>query len=62
MSRDVLVGIEITCDGDDCDERIIIRSDDVTLFPNVVDIKEAEKKGWDCIGDKDYCPVCLTER
>lgn len=61
MSRDVIIGIEITCDGDDCDERIIIRSDDVSHYPQV-DIKEAEKKGWQCIGDKDYCPVCITER
>lgn len=61
MSRDVLVGIEITCDGDDCNEKIIIRSDDVSLYPHV-DIKEAEEKGWECVGDKDYCPVCLTER
>jgi len=65
MSRDVLVGIEITCDGDDCNETIIIRSNDVTLYPNIElyrAIKEAEEKGWQCIGDKDYCPICITER
>lgn len=61
MSRDVVVGIEIACDGDDCDERIIIRSDDVSHYPQV-DITDAKEKGWDRIGDKDYCPVCLTER
>ena len=61
MSRDVLVGIEIACDGDDCNERIIIRSDDVSQYPDV-DIKEAEGKGWQRIGDEDYCPVCITER
>ena len=61
MSRDVVVGIEIACDGDNCDEKIVIKSDDVTHYPNV-DIKDAEEKGWQCIGDKDYCPVCITER
>ena len=61
MSRDVLVGIEITCDGDDCNESIIIRADDVSHYPQV-DTTEAEERGWECIGDKDYCPVCITER
>lgn len=61
MSRDVVVGIEIACDGDNCDEKIVIKSDDVTHYPDV-DIKDAEEKGWQCIGDKDYCPVCITER
>lgn len=61
MSRDVIVGIEIVCDGEDCNEKIIIRSDDVTLYPSV-DVTEAEKKGWQCSWKEDLCPVCFTER
>lgn len=61
MSHDVCVGIVINCDGDDCNESIIIRADDVSHYPQV-DTTEAEERGWECIGDKDYCPMCITER
>ena len=75
MSRNVVKVVEITCDSDDCDAKIIIipdddcsecivigfSDDDCSIYPNV-DIKEAEKKGWECVGVKDYCPVCITER
>ena len=75
MTRDIIECVEIRCDGDDCNAYIIIRPDDdcngciviggsddeTGVYPNV-DIKEAEEKGWECVGYKDYCPMCITER